>query len=42
MGLAQVGACGECNTDADCMGGAMCEPGEFILDTGTLVGSTCQ
>ncbi len=40
MGLAQIGSCGECNTDADCMGGT-CTPGEFILDTGTLVGSTC-
>jgi hypothetical protein len=43
MGLAQVGACGQCNTDADCMGGTpTCTAGEFILDTGTLVGSTCQ
>jgi hypothetical protein len=42
MGLAQVGACGECNTDADCMGGGTCTAGEFILDTGTLVGSTCM
>jgi hypothetical protein len=40
MGLAQVGACGMCNSDADCMGGT-CMAGEFILDTGTLVGSSC-
>jgi hypothetical protein len=42
MGLAQVGSCGECNTDMDCGMGQTCTPGEFILDTGTLVGSTCQ
>ena len=41
MGLAQIGSCGECNEDADCNGGT-CVAGEFILDTGTLVGSTCQ
>ncbi len=40
MGLAQIGSCGECNTDADC-GGGTCQAGEFILDTGMLVGSTC-
>jgi hypothetical protein len=42
MGLAQVGACGACNEDADCMGGQTCTAGEFVLDSGTLVGSTCQ
>jgi hypothetical protein len=41
MGLAQVGACGECNTDADCGMGQTCTLGEFILDTGSLVGSVC-
>lgn len=41
MGLAMIGACGECNTDADCMGGT-CTPGEFNLDTAALSGSTCQ
>lgn len=41
MGLAQIGACGECNVDADCDGG-VCVPGEFVLDTGLLLGSTCQ
>jgi hypothetical protein len=41
MGLAQVGSCGACNTDADCPMNQTCTPGEFILDTGTLVGSTC-
>ena len=40
MGLAEVGACGACNTDADC-GGGTCQAGEFLLDTGTLVGSSC-
>jgi hypothetical protein len=39
--LAEIGACGECNVDMDC-GGGTCMLGEFILDTGTLVGSTCQ
>jgi hypothetical protein len=44
MGLAMIGACGECNTDADCMGmgGGTCVPGEFNLDTAALSGSTCQ
>jgi hypothetical protein len=40
MSLAEVGACGECNTDADCEVGT-CVAGEFILESGTLVGSTC-
>jgi hypothetical protein len=42
MGLAEIGACGECNTDADCMGGAACVAGAFDLDTAALSGSTCQ
>jgi hypothetical protein len=41
QGIAQVGACGECNTDADCAGGT-CVAGEFILDGGMLVGSRCM
>lgn len=41
MGIAQIGACGECNTDADC-GAGVCVAGMFDLDTGTLMGSTCQ
>lgn len=41
MGLAEIGACGECNVDADCNGG-VCVAGEFVLDTGVLLGSTCQ
>jgi hypothetical protein len=41
MGLAQVGACGECNSDADCGMNQTCNPGEFVLDTGSLVGSVC-
>ncbi len=40
MGLAEVGACGQCNEDADC-GDGTCMPGEFVLDQGMLVGSTC-
>jgi hypothetical protein len=41
MGIAQLGACGECNADADC-GAGVCVAGAFDLDTGTLTGSTCQ
>jgi hypothetical protein len=41
MGLAQVGSCGACNVDGDCGMGETCMPGEFVLDTGSLVGSTC-
>jgi hypothetical protein len=41
MGLAQVGACGECNTDDECDLGETCMLGEFVLDTGSLVGSVC-
>jgi hypothetical protein len=40
MGLAEIGACGECTNDADC-GMGTCVVGEFILDSGTLLGSTC-
>lgn len=40
MGLAQIGACGECHTDLDC-GMGSCMAGELILDSGTLIGSTC-
>jgi hypothetical protein len=40
MGLAKVGACGECQTDDDC-GGGTCKAGEFILATGELFGSVC-
>jgi hypothetical protein len=39
QGIAQIGACGECSTDADCMGS--CVPGEYDFETGTLTGSTC-
>jgi hypothetical protein len=42
MGLAQIGSCGECNVDADCGDGGICQAGEFILDTAVLLGSTCQ
>ncbi|NVB37732.1 hypothetical protein G6O69_07795 [Pseudenhygromyxa sp. WMMC2535] len=41
MGLAEVGACGQCNSDDDCAGDT-CVAGEFVLDSGMLVGSTCQ
>lgn len=41
MGFAEVGACGECNTNDDCEPGQTCEPGEFNIDEGMLVGSAC-
>ncbi len=41
QGLDEIGSCGECKTDADCNGG-ICTPGELILDSNTLVGSSCQ
>jgi hypothetical protein len=40
MGLAEVGVCGECNVDADC-GMGWCQPGELVLESGQLFGSTC-
>ncbi|KIG17115.1 hypothetical protein DB30_03712 [Enhygromyxa salina] len=40
MGLAEVGACGECNSDEECNGGT-CQFGDFDLETGTLSGSVC-
>jgi hypothetical protein len=42
MGLASIGACGECNEDADCGGNGTCVAGTFDLDTAALSGSTCQ
>ncbi|PRQ08428.1 hypothetical protein [Enhygromyxa salina] len=41
MGLAEVGACGQCNEDADCDGGGTCQGGEFDINSGMLFGSTC-
>ena len=41
MGLAEIGGCGECLSDDDC-GGGTCVAGEFVLDEGAIVGSTCQ
>ena len=41
MGLTEVGACGSCNVDADCVGNSQCISGEFDLNTGTLTGSYC-
>lgn len=41
MGLAQLGACGECDSGTDCNGGT-CVAGELVIDTGVLTGSTCQ
>lgn len=41
QGLAEIGACGECNTDGDC-GGGNCIAGEFDVDTAVLTGSICQ
>lgn len=40
MGIAEIGACGQCVTDDDCNGGT-CSPGFMDLDIGTLHGSTC-
>jgi hypothetical protein len=42
MAIAEIGACGECNNNADCGGNELCNPGHFILNDGTLVGSFCQ
>jgi hypothetical protein len=39
MGIAQLGACGECESDADCVG--TCIPGQFDLETAKLSGSIC-
>gem|GEM_PF-800959 len=41
MGITEVGACGECHSDADC-GGAACIPGSYNPDIGALTGSTCN
>jgi hypothetical protein len=41
MGIAQVGACGECRDDADCDMNQTCMFGEFVLESGMLVGSVC-
>jgi hypothetical protein len=41
MGLAEIGACGECIDDSHCNGG-VCVAGELVLDTAELFGSTCQ
>ena len=40
MDIAQLGACGECMSDADCNGGT-CMPGQFLFDQGTITGSKC-
>lgn len=40
MGLLQVPVCGECSSDADCMNGETCTPGEVGM-TG-IAGSTCD
>ena len=39
MGLIEVGICGECESDADCMGNSTCTPAELGL--GGLSGSVC-
>jgi hypothetical protein len=41
MGLAQVGACGECKNNDDCNGGT-CTFGAFDIGNGTLTGSVCS
>jgi len=40
MGIAEIGACGECKTDMDCPVGS-CVPAEFNLDDGKLTGTRC-
>ncbi|HVH99661.1 MAG TPA: hypothetical protein VM869_13160 [Enhygromyxa sp.] len=42
MGIGLIGACGECLSDQDCGPGGICEPGEFNLQDGVLIGSTCE
>lgn len=39
MGFVMLGVCGECESDADCMGGT-CTPGE--LGMGGIAGSVCE
>ena len=39
MGLTEIGACGQCLEDADCMGS--CDSGSFDIGTGELLGSQC-
>lgn len=39
MGFVQIGVCGECNSDADCVEPATCTPGSAGM--GGLMGSTC-
>jgi hypothetical protein len=41
MGIAQVGACGDCNSDADCPMNQTCTLGSFDIGAGMLLGSTC-
>lgn len=40
MGLLQVPVCGECSSDADCMNGETCTPGEVGMSG--IAGSTCD
>lgn len=39
MGLIEIGVCGECESDADCMGGATCMPATLGFDG--VAGSSC-
>lgn len=41
MGLAEIGACGECIVDDDCSDGTSCWPGEFYPAMGWMHGSEC-
>jgi hypothetical protein len=41
MGIATIGACGECKSDDDCPDGATCQFGDFDVGSGQLFGSTC-
>jgi Cys-rich repeat protein len=39
MGFVQLGVCGECSEDMDCMMGQTCMPG--VADMSGLMGTTC-
>jgi len=42
MGIIELGVCGECQDDGDCLGGQTCEAAEADVGEGTLQGSTCM
>lgn len=41
MGIFEIGLCGECETDGDCMGNATCMPAVIDLMSGGFSGSLC-